>query len=47
MIEGIEKARRKHNFHLWAYVILPEHVHFLIWPVSQPYSISAILKTIK
>ncbi len=47
MIDGIEQARGKHNFHLWAYVIMPEHVHLLIWPVERPYSISAILKTTK
>jgi putative transposase len=46
-IDAIDKAREKHRFHLWAYVIMPEHVHLLIWPTTPGYSISAILKSIK
>src|SRR5262245_44028610 len=47
MIDAIEKARRRHHFHLWAYVLMPEHVHLFIFPVKPPYSISAILTTLK
>jgi putative transposase len=47
LIEGLSAARRKKGFDLWAYVIMPEHVHLLIWPRERPYSISAILKAIK
>ena len=32
---------------LWAYVIMPEHVHLLIWPTQHQYSISAILTSLK
>jgi putative transposase len=28
----LEEARRKYRFELWAYVIMPEHVHLLIYP---------------
>jgi putative transposase len=31
-VEALEQARRKHGFHLWAWVIMPEHVHVLLWP---------------
>ncbi len=29
-IEALEAAREKWGFHLWAYVLMPEHVHLLI-----------------
>lgn len=47
MIEAMATARDWHDFHLWAYVIMPEHVHLLLWPAQEVYSLSAILKTIK
>ena len=46
-IDAIEKARKRHSFHLWAYVIMPEHAHVLVWPTRSPYDISSILSTIK
>ena len=36
-----------HNFTVWAYVIMPEHVHLMIYPRDDRYSISKILKSIK
>ena len=47
MLESIDRARKRHDFHLWSYVIMPEHVHLLIWPARSEYSISAILKSLK
>lgn len=47
LIEAIDTARRKHEFDLWAYVIMPEHVHLLIYPRADEYSISQILLAIK
>ena len=47
LIEAIDKAREKHNFSLWAYVLMPDHVHLLIKPTDEEYSISSILKDIK
>ena len=42
----LDAARRKEPFHLWAYVLMPEHVHLVVWP--QPAStISRILRFIK
>jgi len=46
-IEAVVQAKEKHNFHLWAYVIMPEHVHMLIYPIYENYSISNILLSIK
>ena len=47
MIEAIDRARSLHAYHLWAYVVMPEHVHLLIFPTQSNYSISAVLSTIK
>ena len=46
-IEALESARRKHQFQLWAYVIMPEHAHVLLFSPTDDYSVSAILKSIK
>ncbi len=46
MIDAIQRAQEKMMFDLWAYVIMPEHVHFVIYPINNS-KISSILKTIK
>jgi REP element-mobilizing transposase RayT len=42
----IERARRSHDFLLYAYVLMPEHVHLLL---SEPkkHSLSSTLRVIK
>jgi len=47
MIEAIDKERIEHQFHLWAYGVMPEHVRLLICPTQDDYSLSAILKSMK
>lgn len=47
LIDAIESARKKHEFHIWAYVVMPEHVHLLIWPTTARYDVSKILASIK
>ena len=47
LAEAIETARVKHDFHLWAWVFMPGHVHLLIYPTKERYSISVILQSIK
>ena len=47
MLEAIESARAAHGFHLWAYVLMPEQIHLLIWPPSPAYDIGAILTSLK
>jgi len=44
-LSALEQSKRIHDFHLWAYVIMPEHVHLVIWPGKA--KISPILKSIK
>jgi putative transposase len=46
-IEALAEARTTERFHLWAYVIMPEHVHLLIYPKGGDGSVSNILKAIK
>jgi putative transposase len=47
LVEAVNKARHRHPFHVWAYVIMPEHVHLLVWPTAKSYDVSAILYAIK
>jgi putative transposase len=47
LAEGVQLAAERHEFDVWAYVIMPEHVHLLVWPRRAEYSIAAILKTLK
>ena len=47
LADAVTKARTKHIFDVWAYVLMPEHVHLVIWPTRETYSISDILKSIK
>ncbi len=46
-VEALAAARETRDFHLWAYAIMPEHVHVLLWPRQKDYSISEILRAIK
>ena len=47
LIDAIIAAKAKHAFDLWAYVFMPEHVHILICPRQETYSIAEILRAIK
>jgi putative transposase len=40
----IERTRRTHNFLLYAYVLMPEHIHLLL---SEPQNLSSTLRVIK
>ncbi len=47
LVEAIAEARDRERFDLWAYVIIPEHVHLLIRPRESGYKISRIFWRIK
>lgn len=47
LADAVDLARKKHQLKIWAYVFMPDHVHLLIYPENDDYSISAILLTIK
>jgi putative transposase len=46
-VEALDDARASCKFHLWAWVIMTEHVHLLIHPLTADYRIAAILSAIK
>jgi putative transposase len=47
MISALKDARAALQFDIWAYVIMPEHCHVLIFPRLPKYDVSAILFTVK
>jgi len=46
MLEALQLGRQQDQFDLWAYVIMPEHVHIVLWPHAGT-KISEILTTLK
>jgi putative transposase len=44
---ALDAARVECDFELWAYVVMPEHVHIVLCPRQETYSMSAILTAIK
>jgi len=47
LANAIARARRIHDFHLWSYVIMPEHVHLVLLPQQVEYRVEDILHSIK
>jgi putative transposase len=47
LADAIQAARAKHNFALWAYVFMPDHVHLIIFPRQPKYEMSKISSSIK
>src|SRR5262249_22555581 len=47
VVEAIGRARALERFDVWAYVIMPEHVHVLIRPRAPGYRVSRVLWRIK
>jgi putative transposase len=47
LVEAIEAARARWGFKLWAYVVMPEHVHLLVLPASDGCDVAAIVRAIK
>jgi len=46
-IEALALAKERFKFKIWAFVLMPNHVHLLMYPVYEKYDISIILKYIK
>jgi len=46
LMEAIAKARQEAGFDLWAYVVMPEHAHLVVWPHAG-VRISDILRVVK
>jgi len=46
LLQAVNGARAKRPFDLWAYTLMPEHVHMIVWP-HEGIRISAILQAVK
>ena len=46
MLQALQLGRAQGKYDLWAYVIMPEHVHVVVWPHSG-VKVSQILTTLK
>jgi putative transposase len=47
LVEALVRGRERHGYDLMAYVIMPDHFHVLLFPARHPYSMAAILRSIK
>jgi len=47
LVDAIDRARRLHGFDLWAWVIMPEHAHLLLFPEPGGPALGPILTSIK
>ena len=47
VIEAMRHARERHNMLIWSYVLMPEHVHLLVMPRNESYSIERFLASLK
>lgn len=46
-VDAMESARHRQSLLLFAHVIMPEHVHVLLWPKEREYEIRLILTALK
>ena len=46
MLDALQTGRRRHWYDLWAYVVMPEHVHVVLYPQAG-IKISSILSLLK
>lgn len=46
-LRNLDRARNTYFFEVWAYVLMPDHVHLLLWPKEQVYSMTEIRASIK
>ncbi len=47
VIKAMEAARQRHSIYIWAYAIMPDHVHLLVMPRTEQYSIQKLLFSLK
>ena len=46
-LDALAEARIKQSFQVWAYVLMPEHVHLFLYPTSLDYDMAKIESAIK
>jgi len=47
MLDALESGRRRRNLALWGYVIMPEHVHVIVYPRDAIYEVGLIRTALK
>ena len=47
VVDALRATRESHNVAIWAYVIMPEHVHLLLCPRCPTYEMRRILVALK
>ena len=47
VVQAMDAARLKHDVAIWAYVVMPEHIHLLVCPRQADYSIERFLSALK
>ena len=47
LLDALDAARRRRNLALWAYVVMPEHVHVIVWPREAVYEVRLIRTALK
>jgi len=45
--QALDQARRKFAYEPWAYVVMPEHIHVIVYPADDPEQMSAFLQMVK
>lgn len=45
--KALAKERNRLPIHVWGYVVMPEHIHLLVWPIEREFEISKLLETVK
>jgi putative transposase len=46
-LDHLALNRRDHGFHLYGWVVMPEHVHLLVWPRLPDFPFSAAIHQLK
>lgn len=47
VLDAMQRVRAEHDVALWAYVVMPEHVHILLCPRRPRYEMRTILAALK
>lgn len=47
VVDALDAVRKTHRLAVWAYVIMPEHVHLLFLPREKQYEMRRILAALK
>lgn len=46
-INALDRFRKQYSYDLWAFVIMPEHMHVIVYPRDEQYDMSDFLGSVK